>query len=112
MMAQSWYCLWGVPHLASLLEPRNKESLTTILTYHVVAGGCDLKDIKRLIQQGKGTAEPNTVGGDKLCAMVNVPSNVVLKDAHGHVANIIAYDVDQPNGVIHTLDAVVLPDTE
>lgn len=93
----------------TLLMPKNQEQLTTVLTYHVVAGNYTLSDLKKLIRQGKGQATLTTVSGDKLYAMMNGPSNIVLKDENGNTANIIVYDVMQSNGVIHTLDAVVLP---
>src|SRR5437868_14088191 len=45
----------------TLLKPENKELLTKVLTYHVVAGRVSAAELKRMIQQGKGTAEPTTV---------------------------------------------------
>ncbi len=41
--------------------------------------------------------------------MMNGNHNIVLKDENGGIANISTYDVYQSNGVIHVLDAVVLP---
>jgi uncharacterized surface protein with fasciclin (FAS1) repeats len=40
---------------------------------------------------------------------MNGPNNVVLKDEKGNFANITTYDVIQSNGVIHVIDAVILP---
>jgi uncharacterized surface protein with fasciclin (FAS1) repeats len=95
--------------VSTLLKPENKGTLTTVLTYHVVAGKYGFDDIARLIKAGNGTATLSTVSGGKLKAMMNGPKNIVLQDENGNTANIITYDVYQSNGVIHTLDAVVLP---
>src|SRR5207245_2310466 len=49
----------------TLLKPENKELLTKILTYHVVAGRLSAHDIAKKIKEGKGTAELTTVSGGK-----------------------------------------------
>lgn len=95
--------------VATLLKPENKKKLTTVLTYHVVAGKMTAKDIQAAIKKGKGKAVLTTVSGGKLTAMMNGMSNVVLMDENGNTANITTYDVDQSNGVIHVIDTVVLP---
>ena len=93
----------------TLLKPENKAVLQKVLTYHVVAGKYDFEAIAKLIKAGKGKAELSTVSGGKLTAMMNGSHNIALKDENGGVANISTYDVYQANGVIHVLDAVVLP---
>lgn len=92
-----------------LLKPENKGTLAKILTYHVVAGKFDFDAIAAQIKQGKGKAVLKTVSGGTLMAMMNGSKNIVLQDENGNVANISTYDVYQKNGVIHVLDAVVLP---
>src|SRR5438132_2803295 len=47
----------------SLVKPENKATLTSILTYHVVAGRLDSKELMKWIKKGKGTAELKTVQG-------------------------------------------------
>ena len=93
----------------TLLKPENKATLTKVLTYHVVAGKWSAKDIQGMIKKGKGNAEIKTDSGGLLLAMMNGPTNVVLKDEKGVVANISTYDVFQSNSVIHVLDSVLLP---
>jgi uncharacterized surface protein with fasciclin (FAS1) repeats len=93
----------------SLLKPENKEKLTQILTYHVVSGKWGFDDISKLIKTGKGKAEIKTVSGGTLWAMMNGPHNIILKDENGGVSTINTYDVVQSNGMIHSIDAVVLP---
>lgn len=93
----------------TLLKPENKELLTGVLTYHVVAGRVTLNDLKWWIKKGHGTAELKTVAGGKLWATMNGPNNIILKDENGGWANITIYDVMQSNGVIHAIDKVLLP---
>ena len=95
--------------VATLLKPENKATLAKVLTYHVVAGRMDFEAISKAIKAGKGTAILKTVSGGTLMAMMNGSRNIVLKDENGGTANISTYDVYQSNGVIHVLDAVVLP---
>jgi uncharacterized surface protein with fasciclin (FAS1) repeats len=93
----------------TLLKPENKGTLTTVLTYHVVAGKLDYNAIVAAIKAGKGSATVKTVQGGTLTAMMNGPHNIVVKDAKGGVANISTYDIMQSNGVIHSIDRVLMP---
>lgn len=91
----------------TLLKPENKSKLAGVLTYHVLAGKYDYKALAKLIKSGKNTLK--TVNGATLMVMMNGPRNIVVKDANGGIANISVYDVYQKNGVIHSLDTVLLP---
>ncbi len=93
----------------SLLEPRNKDQLTRVLTYHVVPGRYDAAALMRAIRKGDGKASLRTVAGDTLWIRMNGERNVVVVDATGGIADISTYDVFQSNGVIHVLDRVLLP---
>jgi uncharacterized surface protein with fasciclin (FAS1) repeats len=93
----------------TLLKPENKATLAKVLTYHVVAGKFDFNAIAELVKKGSGKATLKTVSGGTLTAMMNGSHNISLKDENGGTANISTYDVYQSNGVIHVLDAVVLP---
>lgn len=93
----------------SLVEPRNKDQLTRVLTYHVVPGRYDAAALMRAIRKGDGKASLLTVAGDTLWIRMNGERNVVVIDAQGGVADISTYDVIQSNGVIHVLDRVLLP---
>ena len=79
------------------------------MTYHVVAGQFDFKAISKAIKAGKGSATLKTVSGGTLTAKMNGEHNIMVMDENGGVANVTTYDVYQSNGVIHVLDAVVLP---
>ena len=93
----------------SLLKPENKQKLTAVLTYHVVAGKYDMKALQQKIKAGGGKAELKTVNGEALWVMANGPHNIQLKDARGNIANISTYDVNQSNGVIDVIDTVLMP---
>lgn len=92
----------------TLLKPENKDTLTKILTYHVVAGNIDSKAVAKAIKAGNGKAELTTVAGGKLWAMMD-GKNVVLIDEKGGKAIVTIADVRQSNGVIHVIDTVLLP---
>ena len=95
--------------VTTLLKPENKSTLAGILTYHVVAGKYDAKELMKLITKGKGTAKLKTLSGHTLTAKMNGAMNVIIEDEKGGIANISTYDVYQSNGVIHSIDTVLLP---
>ncbi len=92
----------------NLLKPENKDALTKILTYHVVAGRLSAVDLKKQIMRGGGHAELKTVNGETLTVMMQ-GKNIVLKDEKGDLSTITIPNVFQSNGVIHVVDTVVLP---
>ena len=92
----------------TLLKPENKGTLTTVLTYHVVAGKLDAKAIAAQIKAGNGVATLTTVQGGKLTARAN-GNTVTITDAKGGVSRVTIADVYQSNGVIHVVDKVLLP---
>ena len=92
----------------TLVKPENKATLTTILTYHVVAGKISATDILAKIKAGNGTATMTTVQGGTLKASLK-GKNVVLTDEKGGMSTVTIADVNQSNGVIHVIDTLVMP---
>ena len=92
----------------NLLKPENKAMLSSILTYHVVAGKIDSKALAEMIKKGGGKAELTTVNGQKLTASM-AGGKVIITDAKGGKATVTIADVYQSNGVIHVTDAVSMP---
>jgi uncharacterized surface protein with fasciclin (FAS1) repeats len=82
--------------LEGLLKPENKDKLTAILTYHVVAGKIMSADIA-----GK-TEMVESVEGDKLT--VDAMKGVKIDNA-----TVTSADIEASNGVIHVIDTVLLP---
>jgi len=79
-----------------LLMPENKDKLVDILTYHVLAGQVMAADIA-----GKVTSVEMLNGGK---ATVDAQNGVKINEA-----NVVAADVMASNGVIHVIDAVIIP---
>jgi len=80
----------------SLLQPENKDQLVSILTYHVVPGKVmsgDLSDGMMAATVNGADVTIGTVGG------VTVNG-----------ANVVSADIEASNGVIHVIDAVILPE--
>jgi uncharacterized surface protein with fasciclin (FAS1) repeats len=92
----------------NLVKPENKTTLTKVLTYHVVAGRLDSKELMKWIKKGKGTATLTTVQGGKLWIM-DKDGKLWLRDEKGNTAQVTIGDVYQSNGVIHVIDTVVMP---
>ena len=92
----------------NLLMPENKNKLSAVLTYHVVKGKLDSRELSRLIKEGNGTATLWTVNGEKLWVMMN-GNEIWIKDENGGTAKVTIKDVYQSNGVIHVIDHVVMP---
>ncbi len=92
----------------TLLKPENKADLAGILTYHVVSGSVDAATLVEQIEAGGGKAELKTVNGGMLTAEA-ANGGVKLTDANGNSAMVTTADLMQTNGVIHVIDAVLLP---
>ena len=92
----------------TLLMTDNKATLTKILTYHVVAGRLGSREIARAIKDGHGKAELNTVSGGKLWASMQ-GKDLILTDEKGGTSKVTISNVYQSNGVIHVIDAVLMP---
>jgi uncharacterized surface protein with fasciclin (FAS1) repeats len=78
--------------------------LTDILTYHVVAGAVPAADVVGLDGQ-----QVTTVNGAAITVGVADDGKVTLTDAAGNDVAVVATDVQADNGVIHVIDAVLLP---
>ena len=94
--------------VATLVKPENKEKLTGILTYHVVAGKVTAEKLAEKIKAGGGKAELKTVNGETLTAKMDGDS-VELVDEKGGTSRVTIADVMQSNGVIHVIDTVLMP---
>jgi uncharacterized surface protein with fasciclin (FAS1) repeats len=92
----------------TLLKPENKDTLTKILTYHVVAGKMSSKDLWKAIKAGNGWATLKTVSGGTLKASIS-GKDIILTDEKGGMSRVTIADVNQSNGVIHVVDSVLLP---
>jgi uncharacterized surface protein with fasciclin (FAS1) repeats len=80
----------------SLLKPENKDQLVAVLTYHVVPGAVYAEDVVKL-------DSATTVQGSDI-AVATAAGKVSIDNAH-----VVAADIKASNGVIHVIDAVILP---
>jgi uncharacterized surface protein with fasciclin (FAS1) repeats len=89
--------------LESLLEPANKQKLADILTYHVVPATVMAEDV-----------EPGDVTTANGATFEVAAENgaVTITDGQGGTAKVVTTDIVASNGVIHVIDAVLLPPAE
>jgi len=80
----------------NLLKPENKQKLADLLKYHVVAGKVMAEDVVKL-------TEAKTLQGQS--AKVKVTGGNVMIDG----AHVVKTDIGTTNGVIHVIDAVIMP---
>ena len=92
----------------SLVQPQNKATLTKILTYHVVPGVYTAKDLMALAKKGGGQGVLTTVEGEPLAVEVQ-GKKVLVTDQKGNTATVTIPNVMQSNGVIHVINAVLMP---
>jgi uncharacterized surface protein with fasciclin (FAS1) repeats len=92
----------------NLLKPENKAMLVKILTCHVLAANATADVAMKMIMDDGGTHQVTTVGGCKLWLKQN-GDKLTVTDEAGGTANVTIADVMQSNGVIHVIDAVLLP---
>lgn len=93
----------------TLLKPENKDTLVKVLTAHVVAGKLSGEEIMRRARNSSdGFFHMQTVSGDALSAQVK-GRNLYLIDESGNASKVTIADVNQSNGVIHVVNAVLVP---
>ena len=92
----------------TLLKPENKDQLSKILTYHVVAGKLTAEGLRQDAESHGGVATLTTVAGEKLEVKPD-GKRLELIDSKGDKAMITTADVMQSNGVIHVINRVLLP---
>jgi len=92
----------------ALVKPENKDKLTSILTYHVIAGSIDSKMLMDWIAKNNGSYTAKTVQGGSLKFWMK-GKNLMVTDEMGNSAKITIKDVYQKNGVIHVIDTVLMP---
>lgn len=90
------------------IDPKNRPQLTAIVTNLVLPGTVMVQDIDTAIDAGKGKAVLATMAGSTLTATKD-GGKTVLTDSSGHKATITQGDERYTNGVVHHVDAVLMP---
>lgn len=90
------------------VKPENRAQLTGVLTNMILSGTVLAEDISKAIDNGKGKAVLATISGGTLTA-TKEGDKIVLTDSAGHKAQITKADNKFTNGVVHHVDAVLMP---
>ena len=95
--------------LDTLLKPKHKYDLSYLLTYHAIAGRLTARDIARKINSNNGQATFVTIAGSKLTAKIDANRNIILIDENGGESIVSKFDIQQSNGMLHIVSAVLVP---
>jgi uncharacterized surface protein with fasciclin (FAS1) repeats len=92
-----------------LMAADQRDRLVALLSYHIVPGTVTAEDLGRAIDGGQGgRAELATVTGDNL-SLTRDGQAIVIGDGAGGRARVTSADQVQSNGVVHSIDAVLMP---
>lgn len=92
-------------------KPENRAELTRILTLHILPGTVLIEDLGKAVDNGKGKALVQTMGGQTLTATKD-GGKIVLADASGNKATIVEGDQKRSNGVVQHIDAILTPSAD
>jgi len=92
----------------NLMKPENKEQLQGLLKYHVLQGKMTSADVLAKIKEANNKLDVTTLNGEIL-TLSEKNGNVMIKDAKGNTATVTSADMDASNGVVHTVDKVLMP---
>lgn len=90
------------------MRPAQKDVLAGVLKYHVVPGKLTAADLAAKITEGGGKAVLKTADGQDLTATKSGDA-ILLTSSSGNKATVTAADLGQSNGVVHVVDAVLIP---
>ncbi|WP_447753838.1 fasciclin domain-containing protein [Sphingopyxis fribergensis] len=90
------------------MRPAQKDVLASVLQYHVVPGKLTMADLAAKIAEGGGKAVLKTADGQDLAATKS-GETILLTSSSGNKATVTQADLGQSNGVIHVIDAVLVP---
>lgn len=90
------------------MRPAQQSVLAGVLNYHVVPGKLTAADLGAQIDAAGGQLTLKTVDGQELMVRKSGDS-ILLTSASGNKAIVTQADVAQANGVVHVIDAVLLP---
>ena len=94
--------------LANLLNPENKATLASILSYHVIAGSLTETEIINKIKSENGSFTLQTVNGKQLVATLK-DNSIVITDTAGNTSLLTKTSINGKNGIIHVVDTVLTP---
>jgi uncharacterized surface protein with fasciclin (FAS1) repeats len=92
-------------------KPENRAELTRVLTLHILPGTVLAEDLGKAVDNGKGKALVQTMGGETLTATKD-GGKIILTDGTGGKATIVEADQKRSNGVVQVVDAVLTPSSQ
>lgn len=93
--------------VAELAKPENKELLTNILKYHVVAGEITSDKLVQAIKGADGDYKFSTVSGKELVASLK-NDQIIIKDEKGNTTQVVLGNVKASNGIVHVINDVLI----
>ena len=93
------------------VKPANRAQLTGVMTNLILPGTVLAEDIGKAIDAGKGKAVLATMGGGTLTATKD-GATITLTDSEGHKATVTKADDKFTNGVVHHVNAVLMPSAQ
>jgi uncharacterized surface protein with fasciclin (FAS1) repeats len=93
--------------LDTLLKPDHRNELVNLINGHAISGKLTSKDIARQIKAGNGQAILTTLAGGTLTARINENRNIVLTDDNGGQSIVTRLDIEQSNGMLFVVNAVL-----
>ncbi|MCB0467149.1 MAG: fasciclin domain-containing protein [Aequorivita sp.] len=94
--------------LENLMKPENKAQLQKLLQYHVLQGKMNTVAVMAKIKEAAGKLDVTTMNGEVL-TLSEKNGKVMIKDAKGNTATVTSADMEASNGVVHTIDKVLMP---
>jgi uncharacterized surface protein with fasciclin (FAS1) repeats len=91
------------------LKPESRPELSQVLTYHILPGTVLVEDIGKAIDQAKDKKAVLATMGGKTFTATRDGDRIVLTDAAGNKATLAPEDETRSNGVVHRIDAVMMP---
>ena len=98
------YAALGKDKAAAVMKSPQKNA-----RYLVVKGNYDSTRLLQLINEQGGRVKLRTLEGGTIVASLNGPTNILLMDENGTMADIAIYDIHQKNGVMQVIDRVLTP---
>ena len=94
--------------LENLMKPESKAQLQKLLQYHVLQGKMNTVAVMAKIKEAAGKLDVTTMNGEVL-TLSEKNGKVMIKDAKGNTATVTSADMEASNGVVHTIDKVLMP---
>ncbi|WP_310993649.1 fasciclin domain-containing protein [Aequorivita marina] len=95
-------------NLDNLMKPENKKQLQNLLKYHVLQGNMNVSEVLVKIKDAGGKLDVTTLNGEIL-TLTEKNGKVIVKDGLGNSATVTKANMGASNGVIHTIDKVLMP---